>query len=150
MRLSYLLLGMVLFAIGGMLIALASYEGDALACVTGILAFLLGALSVVAASPRTRFSQAEEHSATVWDAAAAPRLGEMLVSSGTISEKELQRALARQRTSDMRLGELLVEMGLVTHSRMAEVLKEQVYRRTWEAGNGPHAGMAQQPKKRSA
>jgi hypothetical protein len=139
MRLSYLLLGAVLFAFGGLLIASASYEGDALTCLTGILSFVLAALTTVAARPRPLRSQAEADSTTVWDTAAAPRLGEMLVSRRLISKEALASALEQKRGTTKLLGQVLVEMGAVTHAQLVEILEEQFAKRAWQAGEGTRA-----------
>jgi hypothetical protein len=138
-QLSYLPLAAVLFAFGGLLTASASYEGDVLTCVTGVLAFLLGALTVVAARPRPRRSQAGADTAAVWDPTAAPLLGEMLVSRRLISKEVLASALEQKRFTTKRLGEVLLEMGAVTHAQLARTLEEQSARRGWQVTESPRA-----------
>lgn len=53
------------------------------------------------------------------------RLGEMLVSSGLISNLQLSIALAAQQTSNKRLGEIVVERGFCTEDQIASCLAEQ-------------------------
>lgn len=53
------------------------------------------------------------------------RLGEMLVSSGLISNLQLSIALAAQQTSNKRLGEIVVERGFCTEDQIAQCLAEQ-------------------------
>ncbi len=55
------------------------------------------------------------------------RLGELLVDSGLISQKQLTSALAQQRTWGDRLGTTLVEMGFVTESSLCELLADQLH-----------------------
>ncbi len=60
-------------------------------------------------------------------AAPAPppvRLGDLLLSSGVISQDQLNQALQKQRSSGHRklLGETLLEMGFVTEEQVAETL----------------------------
>ena len=50
------------------------------------------------------------------------RIGDALVSSGAVTEEQLRRALAEQRTSGRRVGELLVEQGIVTPSALVQAL----------------------------
>ncbi len=125
----YLSLGLLLFAMAGVVIASAMYDGGPLLWATGILAFLLGALSTAAAAFEPRRPRVEPESSTTWNPTAAPRLGEMLVNYGVISEADLDKALERQSDSGKRLGQVLVEMELVTHAQVAEVLEEQLSRR---------------------
>jgi hypothetical protein len=65
-----------------------------------------------------------------WDHEAAPALGEMLVGLSLISRHDLQSALAQQRGSPKRLGQILVDMGLLTHPQLAEILEDQLSRRS--------------------
>lgn len=145
-RLSYLLLAAALFAFGGLLIASASYEGDVLTCATGVLSFLLGALSVVAAARAWRRSQVRADSPAVWDPSAAPRLGEMLVRTRTISQAELETALQRQKGTTLRLGQILVDMGVLTRAQLTQALEEQLSRRIWQAEDGPRTGTAERAR----
>jgi hypothetical protein len=50
------------------------------------------------------------------------RIGELLVDSGIISGKTLERALKIQKASGKHLGELLREMGIVNDEEVAEAL----------------------------
>lgn len=56
-----------------------------------------------------------------------PRIGEMLVASGDISEDELDRALKLQ---DRRIGEILVEEGLVPADKVKTAVEIQEYHKT--------------------
>ncbi|MBD3296904.1 MAG: type II secretion system protein GspE, partial [Candidatus Omnitrophica bacterium] len=53
------------------------------------------------------------------------RLGEILVKSGTISEKHLQRALEFQKSEGGLLGEILIKLGYVNERNIVEALTEQ-------------------------
>lgn len=52
-------------------------------------------------------------------------LGELLVESGIITVKTLDRALARQQGSGKRLGIVLDEMGVITQEELIEALAQQ-------------------------
>lgn len=52
-------------------------------------------------------------------------LGDILVESGIISQKTLERALVRQKEGKMRLGAVLEEMGVITEDELAEALGAQ-------------------------
>ncbi|HJV37027.1 MAG TPA: two-component system response regulator, partial [Geomonas sp.] len=52
-------------------------------------------------------------------------LGELLVESGIITMKTLERALSRQRGSGKRLGVVLDEMGVITPEELIEALARQ-------------------------
>jgi len=55
--------------------------------------------------------------------AGRPRMvGEVLLSEGHISEDQLARVLADQRTSGMKLGELLVEQGMISGAVLVQSL----------------------------
>lgn len=54
------------------------------------------------------------------------RLGEALVLTNTITEEQLEQALAEQKTSGRRLGEILMDQGLVTEDTMAQILSAQL------------------------
>ncbi len=58
--------------------------------------------------------------------AARPRLGEMLVSSGKVSARDLDRALAAQTEMGDLLGRVLVRLGLVSDIDVARTLSEQL------------------------
>lgn len=125
----YLSLGLMLFALAGLLSASAVYDGGALVWATAILALVLGALSTAAAFLRPHRRRVEPESTAKWNPAAAPRLGDMMVKYGLISEGDLERALERQKASGKRLGQVVVEMELATHAQVAQVLEEQISRR---------------------
>jgi len=52
-------------------------------------------------------------------------LGELLVESGIITIKTLERALSRQQGSGKRLGIVLEEMGVITQEELIEALAQQ-------------------------
>ncbi|MBU5613111.1 response regulator [Geomonas azotofigens] len=52
-------------------------------------------------------------------------LGQLLVQSGIITVKTLDRALARQQSCGMRLGGVLLEMGVITDEELLEALGQQ-------------------------
>jgi type IV pilus assembly protein PilB len=54
------------------------------------------------------------------------RLGEALIEEGVISEKQLNRALAEQESSDKMLSEILVDSGVVSGPDMLRVLARQL------------------------
>ncbi len=54
-----------------------------------------------------------------------PRLGEILIASGSLSDERLQYALAVQQESGARLGEVLVELGVITPEVLADALARQ-------------------------
>ena len=56
----------------------------------------------------------------------APMLGQMLVSAGKLSERDLERALVAQREMGGLLGEVLVRLGLVAEMDVVTALCEQL------------------------
>ena len=54
------------------------------------------------------------------------KIGEILMSSGLVSEDQLAKALELQRGTTRRLGEVLVELGLVTEMDIASGLSKQL------------------------
>ncbi len=57
--------------------------------------------------------------------AMSGRLGAMLVSSGLITEDQLQKALAAQKNEGGRLGSILVKMGFVQEDKLMTFLSKQ-------------------------
>ncbi len=55
-----------------------------------------------------------------------PRIGEILVKRGWISDLQLDTALAHQRSSGRRMGETLVELGVISTAQLAEALAERL------------------------
>lgn len=55
----------------------------------------------------------------------APKLGEILVAQGKITQEQLRIALERQKTSGRRLGEELVKAGFVQRSVVSRALRVQ-------------------------
>jgi len=62
----------------------------------------------------------------VTECSAQSRLGDALVAEGVISQDQLDRILAEQRTTGGMLGEMLVEQGVIEGSRMLRFLAEQL------------------------
>jgi hypothetical protein len=60
----------------------------------------------------------------------APRLGQVLVRSGCVSDEDINRALAAQAKSGKLIGEILVEQGAVSRPILRRALEEQ-------SGSGP-------------
>lgn len=54
------------------------------------------------------------------------RLGEILVTSGEITQVQLEEALAKQKTVDKRLGEIMIELGFLTEREMLRTLEKQL------------------------
>jgi hypothetical protein len=59
-----------------------------------------------------------------------PRLGQVLVRSGCVSDEDINRALAAQAKSGKLIGEILVEQGAVSRPILRRALEEQ-------SGSGP-------------
>ena len=57
---------------------------------------------------------------------AHPRLGDLLVSSGVISQEQLGQALARQKETKKRLGEELIDDGIITEQQLIDILRLQL------------------------
>ena len=57
---------------------------------------------------------------------AHPRLGDLLVSSGVISQEQLGQALARQKETKKRLGEELIDDGIITEQQLIDTLRLQL------------------------
>ena len=55
----------------------------------------------------------------------SPRLGDMLVLSGTITDEQLQAALQEQKSSGKKLGEVLVGNKYITEQKLLEALASQ-------------------------
>ena len=54
------------------------------------------------------------------------RLGDLLVESQVITQKQLDFALERQKTKNMKLGEILVDEGILTEDDIAKALSRQL------------------------
>jgi type IV pilus assembly protein PilB len=55
-----------------------------------------------------------------------PKLGDILVQAGVITEPQLMEALKKQKLTGKRLGEILVSEGIITEIRLAESLSTQL------------------------
>ena len=53
-------------------------------------------------------------------------LGELLVTSGSITREQLQDALKEQKVSGLRIGEILVNKGLLTEGKLLDALSSQL------------------------
>lgn len=58
--------------------------------------------------------------------AAAPRLGEILISKGLIEQEDLDRALELQKERDDRLGKIMIDMGLIAQRDLLSIIGEQL------------------------
>ena len=54
------------------------------------------------------------------------RLGDLLVASGTITEQQLERALALQKETKQRLGDVLIQNGFITEAQLIDALRVQL------------------------
>lgn len=54
------------------------------------------------------------------------RLGDLLVSTGVISDEQLEEALKLQKQTKKRLGDVLIENGIITEKNLIEALKIQL------------------------
>jgi hypothetical protein len=54
-----------------------------------------------------------------------PRLGQVLVRNGYVSDEDINRALAEQARSGKLIGEILVEQGAVSRPIVSRALEEQ-------------------------
>ena len=50
------------------------------------------------------------------------RLGQLLVEEGLLSEEQLSRALAQQKSSGQMLGEMLVDQGIISHATLVSMV----------------------------
>ena len=57
---------------------------------------------------------------------SGPQLGELLLSSGSLTSDALQQGLLQQADSGKRLGEILVEQGFISESTLATTLSVQL------------------------
>lgn len=71
------------------------------------------------------------------------QLGQLLVSTGQISQPQLQQALAAQRRSKRHLGEELVEQGFISQQALNDKLRVQ--KRLWAAAMGTALAMQAAP-----
>ncbi|HEX5616428.1 MAG TPA: ATPase, T2SS/T4P/T4SS family [Acidimicrobiia bacterium] len=58
--------------------------------------------------------------------AARPKIGEMLIERGLISQEDLESALQQQRETGRRMGETLVDMGALRAEELQQVLAERL------------------------
>ncbi len=53
------------------------------------------------------------------------RIGDLLVSTGTVTRQELEDALAAQKSSNLRIGEILQNQGKLTEGRLDQILRDK-------------------------
>ncbi|MBO9609405.1 MAG: type II/IV secretion system protein [Paenibacillaceae bacterium] len=56
----------------------------------------------------------------------AMKSGELFMQSGTVSQRQLEEAIGRQRLNKKRLGETLLEMGVITERQLIDMLESQL------------------------
>ena len=56
-----------------------------------------------------------------------PRLGDVLIRSGALTEEQLDHALAQQARNHRPLGELLIKLGYITDDKMRQALARQLH-----------------------
>ncbi|MCJ7821709.1 MAG: hypothetical protein MUQ26_01280 [Armatimonadetes bacterium] len=122
-------LGLLLAATAGLVLGYGWADGDTVESTLGVLALLLGVLTVMSELVRPRRADQRPEQLPEGDDLGAPLLGEMLLSYGLIRRADLERALEVHDKTGKRLGRVLVEMKLVTSAQIAEVLEEQLSRR---------------------
>ena len=54
------------------------------------------------------------------------RLGDLLVSSGVITQEQLEKALSLPRESGQRLGDVLIQQGFITEAQLIDALRIQL------------------------
>ena len=54
------------------------------------------------------------------------RIGDIFLNSGKITQEQLDRALAEQKTKKIKIGEALVSLGFVTQDEVNDMLCEQL------------------------
>jgi type II secretory pathway component PulF len=55
-----------------------------------------------------------------------PRIGDLLLARGLVSEADLRAVLTEQKKSGRRLGDILVDMGRITPANLVDVLSERL------------------------
>jgi hypothetical protein len=110
-------------AVLGHRLALGLVSGTLLAVSVALAVWLLGQSERLPAQLAHDLKQREAYEAAVQ---SAPRLGELLVHKyGWISERDLARALARQRVHGRRIGEILVQMKVISLEQLRQALADQ-------------------------
>lgn len=146
-----LLAGLATAAVAGIILGGAMSSGNQRMIAMGAVLLILGGLfAVLGVSSNSRFARLRAEMEAlgrpsempskpptrVRPPGALPLLGELLVHKHhLISERDLARALARQRETRQRLGRVLVEMNLVKWPDLVRVLEDQVsYGDPWRRG----------------
>jgi len=138
-----LVFGVCLAAVSGIVLTRAWFAKDTINGWVGALLLLGGTLVAISGGMRIRAlfrplpedAERPARSALPRTPDALPRLGELLIYKyHLITEKDLQRALAKQREFAGRpLGEILVEMGRISWRDLAKVLEDQLsYGNPWK------------------
>ncbi len=138
-----LVFGVCVAALSGIVLTRAWFTRDVVNGWVGVLLLLGGTLVAVSGGMRTRVHSRPvaadegppERSDGPYTADVLPRLGEVLIYKyHLITEKDLQRALAKQKEFAGRpLGEILVEMGHITWRDLAKALEDQFsYGNPWK------------------
>ena len=138
-----LVFGVCIAAVSGIVLTRAWFAKDVINGWVGALLLLGGTLVAVSGGMRTRVHSRPvaadegppERSDGPYTADVLPRLGELLIYKyHLITEKDLQRALAKQREFAGRpLGEILVGMGRITWRDLAKALEDQLsYGNPWK------------------
>lgn len=140
---SFVVFGVCLAAVSGIVLTRAWFTKDIINGWIGAFLFIGGTLVAVSGGMRTRDSARDlsgdapvpRDSVIPREPGALPRLGELLVYKyHMITEKDLQRALVKQREFAGRpLGEILVEMGRISWRDLAKTLEDQLsYGDPWQ------------------
>ena len=54
------------------------------------------------------------------------KIGDILIESGKVSERDIERAMLAQREMGERIGQVLVKLGLVSELDMTQALSQQL------------------------
>jgi hypothetical protein len=144
-------IGLVLATVAGVLLGRLGAGANKGTLVAGAVMLVLGALmAVLGVSGNSRLAslrgeveslarhpgRATKRQERAHAPGVLPLLGELLVHKyHLITERDLARALARQRETGGRLGRVLVEMNLVKWPDLARVLEDQLsYGDPWHRG----------------
>jgi hypothetical protein len=60
-----------------------------------------------------------------WNNHHSHLFGQLLVRSGLVTEEQLERAIAHQRSTGQRLGDILAEWDVITHQHVHDMLRRQ-------------------------
>jgi ABC-type dipeptide/oligopeptide/nickel transport system permease subunit len=145
-------IGLVLATVAGVLLGSTGASANKGMLVAGMVMLVLGALmAVLGVSGNSRLAslrgeveslarhpgRATKRQERAHAPGVLPLVGELLIHKHhMITERDLARALLRQRETGGRLGRVLVEMGLVKWQDLAQVLEDQLsYGDPWHRGH---------------